>query len=783
MTSSSREPDSRSPLAAPFGGFPGKALFAGLGAFAGKALGVGLGTFRRATPSSTLGAALLAPLFAACAADAGPTAFTESPTVVVEPYSTRLIFFGQTRSFTATVRDPMGNRISRPVRWSSSDPSVFTVDEVGTVTAVADGVAELRATAEGVSGTATVTVVQMPASVEAISGAGQDAVRGRALPEPIVVRVTDEGGSSMSGVTVGFAPGSGNGSASPASAETDANGEASTVWTLGDSLGAQTLDITAGDDVVNLVSARALPEAPIPDLLIVGGLKPPENDPTNLEAFGITLQVANEGNAPTPAAIPLTFTVDSTPAGAFEIRQLGAGESVEVTYSLGPLEAGDYEITADLDPSDAIEEWFDDNNEATMPLTVRHQSVLSVGDSLTLSSSTAGEVKLFRLDIAEPAQEALTVRLVGGEGDGDLFVHFGERPGHFHDYACPSGNPDTSELCHMMPTRAGSYHVAVHTVSAFGPSALRVTAGDEVEPFDIELVYASRLTPSQADIVRSAADRWESVLASGAEDVDFRTNSVPRGFCFAGSPAVDTVVDDLVILIDVRNIDGEGGTVVKSGPCVRRSVRFTGSGNIYQEVAVGSMMLDREDVRAMEFDGLLRAAMEHQMAHVLGFGFERLWGPKGLFRAVADPVADSVPDQFFSGPLAIAAFDAAGGSRYAGGGKVPVENAGTGIGEHWRRSVFGNELMTHLLTDGSPPLSLITIEAMADLGYGVDLTRADGYTLPQTGDLPAADRLDGPVLDLGDDLLRSPVMVVDREGRVLRVRGPRATADGAGVRR
>ena len=257
---------------------------------------------------------------------------------------------------------------------------------------------------------------------------------------------------------------------------------------------------------------------------------------------------------------------------------------------------------------------------------------------------------------------------------------------------------------------------------------MKITAGEPVEPFDIGLVFAGNTTDSQENILREAAARWD--------------------------------------------IDGEGGTIAQSGPCVARTTRFAGSGPDYREVAVGSIVLDREDARILEFAGMFAAAMEHHIAHVLGFGLERDWRRKGLLRSVAR--ADSAADVQFTGPLAIAAFDAAGGSGYTGGGRVPVENVGPGAGEHWRGSVFGNELMTHLLADASPPLSLITIESLADMGYGIDLTRADEYTLPEAGASrmfvpPAA----GPVIRLGDDILRNPVMVVDRDGRVVRIHDPR----------
>lgn len=89
-------------------------------------------------------------------------------------------------------------------------------------------------------------------------------------------------------------------------------------------------------------------------------------------------------------------------------------------------------------------------------------------------------------------------------------------------------------------------------------------------------------------------------------------------------------------------------------------------------------------------------------------------------------------DSHFVGPKAIAAFDAAGGTAYSGG-KVPLQNNGEyGTDARWRGSVFGNELMSSTYAWGEPhPLSAITVQSFADLGYVVDVEAADAYTLPK----------------------------------------------------
>ena len=63
---------------------------------------------------------------------------------------------------------------------------------------------------------------------------------------------------------------------------------------------------------------------------------------------------------------------------------------------------------------------------------------------------------------------------------------------------------------------------------------------------------------------------------------------------------------------------------------------------------------------------------------------------------------------------------------------VPVANVG-GPGTrdgHWRESVFGDELMTGILSGAVRPISRVTAAALGDMGYAVDLAAADPFVLP-----------------------------------------------------
>ena len=174
--------------------------------------------------------------------------------------------------------------------------------------------------------------------------------------------------------------------------------------------------------------------------------------------------------------------------------------------------------------------------------------------------------------------------------------------------------------------------------------------------------------------------------------------------------------------------------------------------------------MDAADLERLETRDLEEVIL-HEMGHVLGIGL--IWERLGLLRNPASET--STPDTHFAGPLAIAEFDEAGGTSY-GGAKVPVENTlGPGSwNSHWREAVLALELMTPLQHLGvAEPLSALTIQSLADIGYEVDATLAEPYRLP-SADLARAIEA-APKIPYGDDIWRGPLVVVDPSGRGVRV--------------
>ena len=280
--------------------------------------------------------------------------------------------------------------------------------------------------------------------------------------------------------------------------------------------------------------------------------------------------------------------------------------------------------------------------------------------------------------------------------------------------------------------------------------------------FDIELRYlGTQPTTAQRSIFRAAADIWEGIVTG---DLSRRIIFDSQIACEDEDPSTfgDTV-DDLRVDIRLRYLDGAGGTLAIAGPCAARTGGLP---------LIGDVTIDTADLATMGTKGLRRVAV-HEMAHVLGYGTSDQW--LGLLRNTAveyaknNPDAEDLPDTHFVGTAAVSAFDELlAGATYAGA-KVPVENdtGEYGIGGldgHWREAVFGNEIMTATISTNSEvsePLSKVTIASLADLGYRVDYTQAEFYSLPSPSrSLLTAQSARGELL-LGDHIRRGPVILVD----------------------
>ena len=291
----------------------------------------------------------------------------------------------------------------------------------------------------------------------------------------------------------------------------------------------------------------------------------------------------------------------------------------------------------------------------------------------------------------------------------------------------------------LMPKAPGETTVFVTATNPDGLSALQdisVTVLPVPDPnsFNIDLVFITPATEEVRSATRRMAERWTEVITGDLPDVSKSGDFADCAGWVADHRFFGTV-DDLVVFVEIAAVSGGKGF---GGPCGLRDGSFL--------PATGRFVLDSEVAAGDPSWTIL-----HEIGHVLGFG--TIWDKLGFLPGSGD-------DSHFNGPLAVAAFDAAGGVNYAGA-KVPVSDD---LG-HWRGDAFGWGWPRELMMDGGGTLlSTITIQSLADLGYTVDVTRADPFRLPGSTKAAAI-----KTVTLRDDILRGPMSIVNENGRVVQV--------------
>jgi hypothetical protein len=306
--------------------------------------------------------------------------------------------------------------------------------------------------------------------------------------------------------------------------------------------------------------------------------------------------------------------------------------------------------------------------------------------AVTLAAGTHYQFRLNGRDLPDPYLTLFASDGVTRITDGDDF-----------------GNSNDARI-DFTPAQSGTYYLEARDASS-GTGGYTFEAAVITPPADgsysIRIVFD---TGGQSEYERylpyftAAAERWMQVVRSDLPDVQ----DVDYG-----------PIDDLLILASVGQIDEAGHTVGWGRPTASREGPM---GLPFR----GEMKFDVADLAWAEAHGELLDLILHEMGHVLaisggGFGKASLLDPDDEFRYVGehglaayrqvanDPSLAFVPLEQFGGP-------------------------GT-VGSHWSDEYFDTELMTGFLDPPPMPLSIVTVGALADLGYGVDYAAADPFSL------------------------------------------------------
>jgi Leishmanolysin len=283
-------------------------------------------------------------------------------------------------------------------------------------------------------------------------------------------------------------------------------------------------------------------------------------------------------------------------------------------------------------------------------------------------------------------------------------------------------NFDCSKITQQKYTyqTVGNYVAKLSVIDSTGASISQSSTVNVVVPglFSIVLYFAPGFPDKFKPAFQAAAARLQSFVIADVPNT--AQTFTPSNFCGLGQQTINGV-DDLAIWVNTIKFDANNPNLLgQAGPCYSRSIT--------KLTTVGEM-----EFVDTQMDGLLKAnqltdTVMHEMGHILGLGTH--WQVLNL---TANALGGSLcgTDPQYIGANAIREYRALGGT-----GNIKLENLyGPGTCEgHWKESIFGTELMTGFLNGGVPnPLSRMTLASMQDLGYSIDLSKADSYTIPAAG--------------------------------------------------
>ncbi len=456
-----------------------------------------------------------------------------------------LTALGNTVQLSARALDEQGNEVtSAEFTWTTSDEGILAVDEQGLAEAVANGQAEITATASGVTGSAELAVIQQVSAVTVSPASATLTTAG--ATQQFAATAADENGNEVSGASLvwasedhevatvdrnGLATAKGSGAVTITATAQDVPGHADlTVNQAIDRLAFRTepTDATAGEAIDPAVQVAVLDtdggvveDAEIAVTLSIG---------TNPE--GGTLGGSATVNAVNGVATFSNVWIDAAATG----YTLAAATSGTVTgaasqsFDVGPGPAAALAFTAQ--PSNATA------GQAVSP-AVEVQVRDAFGNLLTGSTAQVS-VSLAANPGGGTLAGSVTVPASGGTAAfADLWID-AAATGYRLQATSPSLDPDVSAAFAVVP----------------GPAA---RLGFRTQPEDSE--GKEPLSPTVQVEIR---DEFGNAVPGASAQVSVSLGSNPRGDALAGTTTVATV-DGIASLPDLSlSLPGNGYSLLAS---------------------------------------------------------------------------------------------------------------------------------------------------------------------------------------------------------------------------
>jgi len=495
----------------------------------------------------------------------------------------------------------------------------------------------------------------------------------------------------MTGVPVNVAITAGGGSLAGPPSVTSSQPTSVGTWTLGNSVGTNSITITVQGIQPFVVSTNSSPGAPallVPSTTasLPGTVGQQLTVPLSVslrDAFGnglsgATLNLAVTGGGSTAP----TITTDAAGAATVPAWTLGTVKGINtLTVSVGAA-ITTFSAAAAAGPLQTLQLASGDNQAAFAGTPLPQPAIFAPVDQY-------GN----RLD----SQVALFSIVTGG---GSL--------------AASTANSSPSGGITMPSLTLGKSAVPQQVLATVGTKTALLHA-TVATSYTIDVrFWGPAMTADQQALFTNAAARIRAIVVGSLPLVD-GTGADPAVCGVSGQPVLSEIIPGVIIYASVQPIDGPGLTLAQAGPCYTRS-----AGDL--RTVIGSMQFDVADLNSLSNGGSLQDVITHEMLHVLGVG--TFWNAEGLLTGYNTAAVA------YTGAGGLSGCIATGGTTSCATA-VPVENTG-GAGtfnSHWRESIFGSELMTGYANAGPMPLSVITVRSLADIGYTVNTAGADPYSI------------------------------------------------------
>jgi Big-like domain-containing protein len=441
-----------------------------------------------------------------------------------------------------------GGSVSNATTVTGADGTTSVTRTLGTIA----GPQTTLASSPGLAGspvTFTHTATAGSAStVQKVDGDGQSALAGMELPKSLVVKVLDGQGNAVVGRAVTWVIGAGGGSVAPQNTTTDGQGQASTRWTLGPSVGNNTVNAVVSGVVTGTVTFTATATAGSVSAVRSTVAASPRSITAGASNSTITVRV-RDGNGTSVRGVVVTLA-SSGSGNLFDPPSDTSDDNGVATFVFGSTVAELKTITAtaggvtlDQKPTITVVKAVSRTRITGQNLATPTQPGTPVHITFTVTSGEGGGTPTGQVTILSEQEPSATCTVDVSAGACDLTLN---RSGNHHLIATYSGDSrfedssddDNHQVINQPPVANGdSYSTQASTpLSVPAPGVLGNDTDANGDPLTANVVTA----PTQGGLVLNQDGSFTYTPNPGASGSDSFTYTANDATLTSG-PATVTI--------------------------------------------------------------------------------------------------------------------------------------------------------------------------------------------------------------------------------------------------